>query len=103
MEISKPPPADVSNLRSGTAIAGQGSPTTNTIAPPVDRADIRPLDIGGALQILVAEVRAGLDLPADPSMPQTPDQAARQLADLFVHALPDDARDAPVWTQALVR
>jgi len=103
MEVSKPPPADPSNMRSGTAIAGQGSPAAGTIAPAADRADIRPLEILGALQILLAEVRAGLDLPMDPSIAQTPDQAASRLADLFMHALPEDAGNAPAWTQALVR
>ncbi len=102
MDVSKPPPADVSNTRSGAAIAGQGSPAAGTIAPTADRADIRPLEILGAMQILLAEVRAGLDLPVEPSIAQTPDQAAIQLVDLFMHALPEDAGDAPTWTQALV-
>lgn len=103
MEVSKPPPAVVSNTRSGTAVAGQGSPAAGTIAPTVDRADIRPLDIVGALQILLAEVRAGLDLPLETSVAPAPEQAARQLVELFMRALPADAGNAPLWTQALVQ
>jgi len=103
MEVPKVPPADVSNMRLGTAVAGQRSEIAGTIAPTADRADIRPLDVPGALQILLAEVRAGLDLPADSSIAQTPVQAALQLADIFLHALPEDAGNAPAWTAALVR
>lgn len=103
MELSKPPPVDASNMRSATTVAGQGSPAAGGIPPTVDRADIRPLEISGAMQILLAEVRASLDLPLESSVPQTPDQAASQLAGLFMHALPADAGNAPAWTQALVR
>ena len=42
-------------------LTGQGSPLAAPIAALPDRADIRPLDISSALQILLAEVRAGLD------------------------------------------
>jgi hypothetical protein len=103
MEVSKVPPSDVSSMRSGTAAAGQGSGMAATIAPTADRADIRPLDIAGALQILLAEVRAGLDLPLESSIAQAPDQAACQIVALLVHALPEDAGNAPAWTAALVR
>jgi hypothetical protein len=120
MEVSKLPLADVPTARAGIAAAsGQGSPSAATIAPPGIQADIRPLDISGALQILLAEVRAGLDLPADNAIPQqsaippsmipqgpmmqSPAQAARDLVDMLLQALPENAGDAPVWTAALVR
>jgi hypothetical protein len=110
--------ADVPPALTGTAQApGQGTPSPTTAAPPADLADIRPLDISGALQILLAEVRAGLDLQLDASIApsavtssatagaiaQSPVQAARELVEIFLQALPEDASDAPAWTAALVR
>jgi hypothetical protein len=103
MEVPKVPPANVYNLRPGAAVAAEDSAMAPAAAPTADRADIRPLDIAGALQILLAEVRGGLDLALETSTAQIPDQAARQLVDLFVQALPEDAGDAPAWTAALVR
>jgi hypothetical protein len=125
MEVSKLPPADAPTARAGTATAtGQGSQAAAHIAPPANGADIRPLDISGALQILLAEVRAGLDLPADTAIPQqsaipqsmiqqslipqgatmqSPAQAARDLVEMLLQALPENAGDAPAWSAALVR
>jgi hypothetical protein len=109
MEVSKMPPADVPpNARAAPAtVAERGSQPPADIAPPVDRADIRPLDISGALLILLAEVRAGFDLPPD-AIPQSaiipsPVQAAHELVGLFLQVLPEDASNAPAWTAALVR
>jgi hypothetical protein len=118
MEISNVS-ADVPTTRTGTAPAPeQGTPTPTPVASPADFADIRPLDISGALQILVAEVRAGLDLQVDASITpggitsgataasaiaQSPVQAARELVEIFLQALPEDASDAPAWTAALLR
>jgi hypothetical protein len=122
MQVSNVPPADVPTVRAGSVTsAEQGPPSAADIAPAADLADIRPLDISGALQILLAEVRAALDLQlgaaitpgAIPSgaaaatiagaIAQSPDQAARQMAEMFLQALPEDASDAPAWTAALVR
>jgi hypothetical protein len=125
MQISKVPPADVPTARAGSVTtAEQGPPPAADTAPPADLADIRPLDISGALQILLAEVRAALDLQlsaaitpgANPSGAaaaarvaiagagaQSPDQAARQMVEMFLQTLPEDAGDAPAWTAALVR
>ena len=59
MEVSKLPAADVQSARTATAAATeQGPQSPASIAPMVDRADIRPLDVSAALQILLAEVRA---------------------------------------------
>ena len=137
MEVSKLP-SDVSMPRAGTPAAAAPGPQSadtrtadtpvvgdqaadnqaaDSIAPLADRADIRPLDISGALQILLAEVRAELDLSLSAAIPQgtatqgtapqvaarTPTQIARELVELFLQALPEDASDAPVWTAALVR
>ena len=125
MEVSKLPPADVPSARAGTAApTEQGSQSPASIAPMVDRADIRPLDVPAALQILLGEVRAALDLTLDAAITQgaitqgsqspiaqgsqgptlqSPVQAARELLDLFLQALPEDAADAPAWTAALVQ
>jgi hypothetical protein len=113
---------DVPLALTGTAQApGQGTPSPTTAAPPADLADIRPLDISGALQILLAEVRAALDLQLGAvitpgavtssaatatvagAIARSPDQAARQMVEMLLQALPEDASDAPAWTAALVR
>jgi hypothetical protein len=104
MEISKVPPADALNVRAGTStLTEQGSQLAAEIAPMSDRADIRPLDISGALQVLLAEVRAGLDLPVDAAVTQAPVEAARALLDLILQGLPEDPRNAPAWSFALLR
>lgn len=104
MEVNKVPPPDVAKARAGaSALTEQRSPSAAAIAAPADRADIGPLDISSALQILLAEVRAGLDLPCDAAIMQAPDPAARALLGLFLQGLPEDARDVPAWTSAWVR
>jgi hypothetical protein len=109
MEVPKVPPADVPTARAGTAAAaGQGSRSAVDIEPLVDRADIRPLDIPGALQILLAEVRAALDLPpetviAAAAAAQSPARGVRELVEMLLQVLPADASDAAAWTAALVR
>lgn len=140
MEVSNVAP-DLAPARTGTAPAAEPGPAPNqaagnqaagnqaasgqpaaTVAPLADRADIRPLDIPAALQILLAEVRAQLEsslvaalihsgaspgpalqrtAPQSPAA-QTPVQTARELAESFLQALPEDAGDVPAWTAALV-
>jgi hypothetical protein len=98
------PPPDVATPRTGAAaLTGQGSPLASALVMPAVRADIGPLDIARALHILLAEVGAGLDLPSDAAVMQTPDQAARALLSLFLQGLPENARDVPAWTSALVQ
>ena len=109
-------PADVPTVRAGTVTgAEQGPPSAADIAPAADLADIRPLDTSGALQILLAEVSAALDLQLSAAtttavtantagaIAPSADQAARQMAEMFLQALPDDASDATAWTAALAR
>jgi hypothetical protein len=104
MDISKVPPADAPTARAETgATAQQGLPAAVNTAPLADRADIRPLDVAAALQILLAEVRAGLDLPVDVAIPQSPAQAARALVEVLLQELPADAGNAPAWMAALNR
>jgi hypothetical protein len=108
MEISKVPPSDAAAPRADpAAVADRGLPPAASVVPPADRADIRPLDIAGALLILLAEVRAGFDLSAETlpqgAITQGPEQAAHELIDIFLQVLPEDASDAAAWTAALVR
>ena len=126
MQVSKAPPVDVPTARAGTATtAEQRSPSAATVAPTAIQADIRPLDISSALQILLAEVRAGLDLalaaavardpamahnplnPAiaqNPAITQNPTQTARALVETFLQILPQEqASNAPQWIAAMVQ
>ena len=153
MEVSKVPQADLPAPRAGTAAGSSAGPATAALtATPTDAesssaanvmsvadfADIRPLDLAAALQILVAEVRAGLDASLEgPMAPgvatqnaatqnaatlnaatqnaaaqnpiaqspiaQNPIQAAHELVDMFLRALPEDASDASAWTAALIQ
>jgi hypothetical protein len=104
MEVSKVPPLDASKVQAGTStLAEQGSPSAAPAAPTADSADIRPLGVASALMILLAEVRAGLDMPGDAATTRVPVQAARELVDLFLQRLPEDPNDVPAWTSALIR
>ena len=134
MQVSNLTAADAQAVRADTVTsAGQGPPSAADIAPAADLADIRPLDISGALQILLAEISAALDLqlsaattpgaiPSSTAMATittatataavaataaanapSPDQAVRQMAGMFLQALPEDASDAAAWTAALAR
>ena len=77
--------------------AEQGPQSPANAAPISDRADIRPLDIPAALQILLAEVRAAFELQAvvmgqDASETATsPPQAARALLQMVLNAMPDES------------
>jgi hypothetical protein len=138
MEVSKVPQADLAASRAGTAAGSSaGSAPVAQVSTPadtesssaanvisaIDFADIRPLDLAAALQILVAEVRAGLDASLEGPMEfsaavrnadtrnaaspnvaiQNPIQTAQELMDMLRRALPEDASDAPAWTAALIQ
>lgn len=109
MQVPKVTPPVVSTGRTAArALRDPESATADVILPTVDHADIRPLGVSGALQILLAEVRASLDsslLAAMPLSPGTDDpaQAARGLVELLLRALPDDALPVLGWTEALAR
>ncbi len=115
MEVSSIPPADAPKSPAATAPATQlGAQSSGNVALLAD-ADIRPLDTAGALQILVAEVRAGLELALQaaitqgtaigqtPATPQNPAQAAYELLRMFLQEIPGDASNAPAWTGGMVR
>ena len=79
--------------------AEQGPQSPANAAPIADRADIRPLDISAALQILLAEVRAAFELQAvvmgqDAGANEvltSPPQAARVLLQLVLNSMPDES------------
>jgi hypothetical protein len=108
MDVTKLPSQGAAAIRAPTTSPAEpGSQSPANIAAMADRADIRPLDIPAALQILLAEVRAALDLQAlqmsgeGSTVLDTPPQAARVLVELVVQSLPDEAV-VPAWTAALV-
>jgi hypothetical protein len=109
MDVTKLlPPGTAATRAPATPPAESGAQLPSQIAGIADRADIRPLDIPAALQILLAEVRAALDLQAvlmggeNSVVLDNPAQAARVLVEMAVQSLPD-TDSIPVWTAALVR
>ncbi len=116
IEVSKISPADVAQPVAGNAQAtDQRTQSSATLAQPADHADIRPLDTAGALQILIAEVRAGLDLALAAAVSQSlanihgagiaqdSVQAAHELLQMFLREIPEDAGNAAAWISTLAR
>jgi hypothetical protein len=107
MDVTKLPSQGAPSVRAPTSPAEPGSQSPANIAATADRADIRPLDIPAALQILLAEVRAAFDLQAlqmsgeGSAVLDTPAQAARALVELVIESMPEDA-GVPAWTAVLV-
>jgi len=106
------PAAAAAAARTPTAPpAEQGPQSPASAATIADRADIRPLDVTAALQILLAEVRAAFELQAiaidsnasanEP--PASPPQAARVLLQMVLSAMPDESASVPAWNAALAR
>jgi len=101
MDVTKAPPLDPT-----AGLPPTGGPTlqrstlsasATDIAPLVDQVHIQPLDVAAALQILIAEVRAGLGLPGDAAVGSGPTQTAQVLIRMFLHALPADADNPSTW------
>jgi hypothetical protein len=132
MDVSKLPPAGLpaqpanmgTTTTAGTTTAGtakeqvagavaaietQDLKVLTQVVAAGDRADIRPLDVPGGLQILLAEIRTSLGFSAewvgDPgeSTPQGVTQAAHQIVQWMLLALPESADDVPAWIAALTR
>ena len=107
MDISKTPPLDSAASRAVTTAAEQGAQSPVASAPIADRADIRPLDIPAALQILLSELRAALGLEmglaSEGAALDSPVQAAQVLVRMVLQSMPDAAPDVAAWTQALAR
>jgi len=97
-----PPPAGSSPARATET--DLQSPVS--VAPAADRANIRPLDVPAALQILIAEVRASFELldwnvGSDANMvADSPSLGARAVVQLFLQTIPMDAPNAEGWTAA---
>jgi hypothetical protein len=85
--------------------------------PASNQADIRPLDVPGGLQILIAETRTAFQEIAEfvaafapqtlgtsvDAMPSNSLQAARQIVELVLQSLPENIENPDVWTTALLR
>jgi hypothetical protein len=110
MDVTQMPAPAATPARAPTAPpAEQGPQAPANAAPIADRADIRPLDIPAALQILLSEVRAAFELQAlalgaDPgeAVSSAP-QAARALLQMVLRALPDESTSMPEWSAVLAR
>jgi hypothetical protein len=109
VDVTKTPAPGFAARASNTAPAEQGATGAMQGAPRTDRVDIRPLDVSGALQILLAEVRAAFDsLEIFPNVSgltivDSPGQAAHQLVEIVLQAIPDDAPIASELINALER
>jgi hypothetical protein len=126
--VSPPPdvgnkPAAATASRAVTGAPERGTAPPGGAAPALDRADIKPLDLPAALQILIAEARESLvSLLIEaggagdaghaagavgagawpPANVDTPSSAARVLIEMMLQALPDTADEA-AWDVALPR
>jgi hypothetical protein len=111
MDVTKMPAAPTAAAaRTPTAPPAEQGPQSPANSEPIaDRADIRPLDITAALQILLAEVRASFELQAVATgqdaneAANTPPQAARALLQMVLSAMPDESASMPAWNAALAR
>jgi len=110
MDVTKMPAPAAPAARTPTSPpAEQGPQSPGNSTPIVDRADIRPLDMPAALQILLAEVGAAFELQAvatgqDASQAVTsPPQAARVLLQMVLNAMPDESASLPAWNAVLAR
>jgi hypothetical protein len=110
MDVTKMPAPASAPARTTTAPpAEQGPQSAPSAAPIADRADIRPLDVPAALQILLAEVRAAFELLAlaigedAGDSANSPPQAARAVLQMVLRAVPDETASTPVWNVELAR
>jgi hypothetical protein len=112
MDVTKAPPLDpsanVATKAGPTSQQSAASPFPGNIVPLADRVDIQPLDLAAALQILIAEVRADLELPAEGLMVpglmmQSPAQASHVLIQMLLQAVPEDASRPAVWIAVSTR
>jgi hypothetical protein len=117
MDVTKMPAPAGAAARTPTAPpAEQGPQSPANAAPIADRADIRPLDVAAALQILLAEVRSAFELLAVAmgeeanEVVNSPPQAARALLQMVLRAMPEETGSTleetagmPAWNAELVR
>ena len=129
MEISKLAPQGISSNAPETppskdklsaaidAAVGRDLEEVESAAAVEDQADIRPLDVPGGLQILLAETRAAFQQIAEflgsaspptfgsaPEIaPANPVQAARQIVEWVLQSLPEHSSDVTVWASAMLK
>jgi hypothetical protein len=110
MDVTKMPAPASAAARTPTAPpAEQGTQSPANAAPIADRADIRPLDVPAALQILLAEVRAAFQLAAAATVDGpaeiaiSPPQAARAVLQMLLLSVPDETASIPAWSAELAR
>jgi hypothetical protein len=104
-----PAPAGAAARTPTAPPAEQGPQSPANAAPIADRADIRPLDVPAALQILLAEVRSAFELLAVAmgeeanELVSSPPQAARALLQMVLRAVPEETASVPAWNAELAR
>ena len=131
MHVSKLPPSALPTSQPETApskqklTGGIAAAITQDLqelekaAPAADHANIRPLDVGGGLQVMLAEIRSAFELIAESTgteamsnfaldesgtaVGEVPAHAARQIVEWVLQAMPEDAGDPVVWSAVLVR
>ena len=122
MDVKPPPLASAAAVLTASAAASApasapelGARSPASVAAALDRADIRPLDIPAALQILLAEVRASFELTAldmqteagnlaeTGILAESPPQTARAVLQVFLQVLPQDTAGLPSWSAAVAR
>ncbi len=105
MDVTKLPSGAVLTARTPDASSTeQGAKSPFPALGSTDRADIRPLDLRAALQILLAEVRASLDSTLELAVGEEvlavdePPPAARGTIELLLRVIPDEVgSDLAVW------
>ena len=102
MDVTKMPAPGTGSANAPSPAPEQGAQAAARTAAIADRADIRPLDIPAALQIILAEVRASFDLQAvmmggemGGAGAESPAQAVRALLQMVLQALPDETAGSP--------
>jgi hypothetical protein len=102
MEVTKMPAPGTGSAGAPSATSEPGAQTAARTPVLADRADIRPLDIPAALQILLAEVRASFESQAlsmggdsGAAGVESPAQAVRALVQMVLQSLPDETANAP--------
>lgn len=107
MDVTKVPAPGTGSAGAPSSAPEQGAQPPARAAALADRADIRPLDLPAALQILLAEVRASFELQAiamggdsggaGVAGVESETQAARALLQMVLQALPDESASSPEW------
>lgn len=103
MDVTKLPAPGTGNAGTPSSAPEQAAQPPARTAAIADRADIRPLDLPAALQILLAEVRASFEMQAIAMSGdagagvESETQAARALLQMVLQALPDETVNSPEW------